>query len=232
VSTNWKRDAREQLRLRSRLTAIIALRKLLRLSGFNIPKLEIITGVRNVIAVALSAIFENYRYFVPELSSLTLGKRREALLHPKTCKHVQRWFDEELKATIGIDVYSTPFPREQGYAILENHFARLLVYRVEALARLPKVVKEFLGCEITELINRNAGTSKAYADQYQKAKDQLRLPQEFVRGQLSSKLMRHFYSDEERWRFESQWSEDPNQELGIPTAQFQIIEESRISRTA
>jgi hypothetical protein len=132
---------------------------------------------------------------------------RDVLLHPKTFKTLKDWFDLELRPFIGLDVFRTPFPREQGYAMYETRFARVLVYRFEALHELASILTKFVGMEIPALVNSNVGESKEYAQQYRLVKENLRLPPDFVTSLYSSKLMRQFYSNEERLRWQARWAE-------------------------
>ena len=92
---------------------------MLRFCGFGVPKLEIITGVRELISLMLASIFENYRYFAPKFDCLTVEKCRDVLLHAKTFKTIRDWFDLELKSFSGLDVYET-----QLFRMLASHSLR------------------------------------------------------------------------------------------------------------
>lgn len=175
--------------------------------GIKLPKLTVITGVRELIGLVLASIFENYAYFAPDVESMTADKCRDALLHPKTFKTLRNWFDYELKGCTGIDVFRSPFPCERGYATYENRFARVLVYRFESMDQLPVLLGEFLQWKIPSLVNANVGESKQYADRYRSVRDQIKLPRDFVSALYDTKMMRHFYSPDERQRFSSKWAE-------------------------
>jgi hypothetical protein len=204
----WGRQTLEQLFCSRRIRKVLRLRKLLRVCGFKIPKVEAICAVREPIGLALSAVFENYFHFFNNLESATLDACSEELLKPREHKFVQRWFELELRDILGIDVYATSFPRETGYAIYGGRHARALVYRFEALKLLPAMLREFLGCHIEGTLNRNIGEAKDYGAAYQRAKQTLRLPADFVRTQCQCRMMQHFYSETERQQFEHQWSEE------------------------
>jgi hypothetical protein len=179
----------------------------MRLCGVNIPKIEVISAVREPIGLALSAAFENYFHLFKSLESATLDACRQELLKPREHKFVQRWFELELKAMFGLDVYATPFPRGKGYAIYEGAHARALVYRFEALTKLPQMLQEFLGRTVPSVESRNLGESKDYGGAYRRTKQTLRLPANFVQAQCQCRMMRHFYSESERQEFERQWTE-------------------------
>jgi hypothetical protein len=201
--------ASDQLQFRTRMSRVLRARKLLRSCGFNIPKIEVITGLREPIGVMLSSIFENYSYFFSKEEPVRLTEYRNLLLKPAAMNLVQHWFDRELKPFTGIDVFEKPFPCDQGYAIYENKFSRLLLYRYEALKNLSTILREFLGCEVQAVINRNIGSSKEYGWAYHHAKERLRLPVQFVARHCNTKMMRHFYSADERRRLFLQWTAKP-----------------------
>jgi hypothetical protein len=202
----WKREAQQQLDSIRTMSRVVRLRRFLCLCGCRIPKLEVITGVRELISLMVASIFENYLYFVPNLESMTVNACRAALLHPKTFKTLNDWFDLELKSFLGIDVFKTRFPYKERYAIYENRFARVLVYRYDALPWLSVLLSECLAHAIPELVNCNLGESKPYAQQYRFVKENLRLPADAVAGLHDCKIMRHFYSDEERHSWWARWT--------------------------
>ena len=210
----WKSQVRMQLDSLKETSRLVRLRRMLIAFGFRIPRLEIITGVRELVGLVLASIFENHLYFSADLESLDVEACREALLHPKTFKTLRDWFDLELKTFTGIDVFRYRFPRKDGCAVYENRFARVLVYRFEALPHMADRLRRFLGCEIPALTNRNLGDHKTYADRYRHIKGQLRLPAKFVSTLYQCKMMQHFYSPEELNLFQSRWSEP---QLETPT---------------
>lgn len=118
-------------------------------------------------------------------------------MKPKTTKYLQEWFDLELKAILGLDVYKQLFVRQRGYAIYETTTARVLVYRFEALPKLAAMLEEFLGKPISNIAERNRGTVQAH----------LRLSPDFLTAQYRSKMMLHFYSAMEREQFYLRWVE-------------------------
>ncbi|HZR16251.1 MAG TPA: putative capsular polysaccharide synthesis family protein [Verrucomicrobiae bacterium] len=220
----WKQIAKEQMETADLLLKTIRVRKILRWCGMPIPKLEIISGVRESIGLALSSIFQNYRYFAHDVNGLTVEVCRKALMRPAMFTALENWFDQELGRFFDIDVFRTVFRRQKGYAFYENHHARVMVYRFEALPSLPKMLHEFLGCEVPEVIHRNVGSSKGYADQYAYVREHLHLPAALIEEKYSTPTMKHFYSNRERRAFALRWSEgdqSPTTELSHGHALFQ-----------
>jgi len=208
VPEEWKQNARKQLEFTKEMSRIVRTRRLLRACGLKIPKVEIITGLREPISLGLSTMFENFSYFFPKSQPPGLDDYAEVLQRPKLYHFSQCWFDWELKPFTGIDVFQTPFPRETGYSIYQSRSARVLVYRYEALGKLAVMLSQFLGCEVPDVLVRNLASSKSYAAAYQHAKQTLHLPPAFVARQYASKMMRHFYSDEERQAFLVRWAQN------------------------
>ena len=207
ADTEWKQNARLQLDVLRERTRTLRWRRILCCCGIKLPRLEIITGMRELIGLMLASVFENYAYFEREISSMTVERCREVLLHPKTFKTLRNWFDLELRAFTGIDVFRTPFPFAIGHATYQNRFAKVLVYRFESIDKLPALLSDFLNCEIPKLVSSNVGDSKLYADRYRSVKDELRLPADFVTDLYETRMMRYFYSDAERAQFHAKWSQ-------------------------
>jgi hypothetical protein len=82
-----------------------------------------------------------------------------------------------------------------------------LVYHFDALRQLGTMVREFLGCELPGMVNRNLGQEKLYSEHYNSIKKSLRLPAEFVMRRYNSKLANHFFSPQELAGFVRRWSE-------------------------
>lgn len=113
-SEAWKQLAQQQLDVTGRLALAIRIRNLLRLFRFRIPKLEVITAVREPIGLVLSSLFENYLHFVSQPELLTLELCGQELQRPRLWPPLEDWFDLELKAVTGLDVYQSAFPRQRG----------------------------------------------------------------------------------------------------------------------
>lgn len=198
---------REQFARATELRRALHVRRWLKRCGLRLPKVQAICAVRDPIGMELAALFENHSDLFTGPEEANVAACREEMLKPRDRLFAREWFNLELKAMLGIDVYRTAFPREQGYAIYQNGFARGLVYRFEALKNLAVFLGEFLGREIPAVVNRNIGEAKPYGRAYRRTKEQLRLPADFVRALCHCRMMRHFYSQEERQAFEARWSE-------------------------
>lgn len=202
---DWQKDAREQLTFVAKFSRALRIRKFLLACGIPVPPLRVICGVRDVLGAALSSIFENYRLLVRDLECLTLEKCCELLSQGPLCAQFQNWFDSELKTNLNIDVYATPFPTQTRYALAQNRLARLMIYRFDSLPRMTPVLEKFVGYSISSFVNANIGQRKVYGRQYEQAKQFVRLEKKVVMRELESKLMRHFFSTQERATLARHW---------------------------
>jgi hypothetical protein len=206
-------SVRQQIELANLLRHAVWVRRYLRPLAMKVAKINIITGVRDPIALTLAALFQNHTTFFESLEeidttsceNLLLGRGQHGELVARTQREIQEWFDAELKQLIGLDVYKVTFPREKGYCIYENHFARVLVYRFENLQSLESMIEEFLGLKVPAILSRNLSSTKEYANQYEAVRREVRLPDSFLEHQYNTKLAAHFYSKEERKQFAARW---------------------------
>jgi hypothetical protein len=187
-----------------RLREIIALRRRRKLLVPWMPKINIISAVRDPVGLRLAGIFQNHANKFPDLSKVN-AKVCEELLPNADRGVLENWFDRELLGVCGVDVYAKPFPHEQGYVICENAHARVLVYRFENIGKLSEMLAEFLRIPPPEIIRENIGAEKAYSSIYAEVKKTIHLPDEFLEKMYSSKLAQHFYTDAERAEFRKRW---------------------------
>jgi hypothetical protein len=201
----WQHAGGEELKAMAQVSRLIRGRKLLRYCLLPVPRIDVISAVREPIGAALSSIFENYFYFFPDLASMTPEVCAEIVQRPRLINSYQNWFEVETRSILGIDVYQHEFPRDQGFAICQNRVFRLLVFRFEALNRLPAMLQAFLGCDVKTISTVNLSESKPYAKIYDETRRKLCLPPDFVCAQYSSKMMRHFYSLAELDEMKQRW---------------------------
>ena len=128
-----------------------------------------------------------------------------------------KFFHEEIKGVLGIDIYEKPFLTSEGpdgqpatpaagYAIYKTNLIELLLIRVEDLNRCAnQAFSEFLGIPELPLINENVGSAKDYASLYKTFKDSVLLPEPYIDQMYATPYMRHFYSDSEIAAFRARW---------------------------
>jgi hypothetical protein len=179
----------------------------LRRAGFDIPRLHVISAVRETIGLALSWVFEGHEHHFPNLECVSVPRCAGLVQQLRYLERFQNWFDTELKPLTEIDVFQRPFPHDQGFDIYENDLARVLVYRFESFARIKEILETFLGREVREVVDANLSARKPYSRVYAAVKTQVSFPPAFLQAQFDSKMMRHFYSAGERQSFQTRWSQ-------------------------
>ncbi|MBD3391257.1 MAG: methyltransferase domain-containing protein [Chitinivibrionales bacterium] len=170
---------------------------------------KIISLVREPVGRNVSALFQNLEKRLgcapDEAFSGGPGRVRELaqrFLNEYNHDIPLSWFDNEMKATFGIDVYAQEFPITRGYTIIAGSRADLLLLRLEDLDRCANnAVEKFLGIRDFSLSRANTGASKNYAGVYRQVKKNLVLPQDYLDRMYGSKYARHFYTSQERATF-------------------------------
>lgn len=174
----------------------------------NFP-LKVISLTREPIGRNVSAFFQNFErdtgvsyskasFSIQELENLFLSN------YPHNT--VLEWFDLNILANFGIDVYASPFP-ENGIATYAKDNVSLLVMRVE-ISDSDKIdaVRHFLGMDRFQLVNKNIGSQKEYAKTYKDFKKAVVLPSEYLEKMCRSKYFNHFYSAETIQKAKEAWS--------------------------
>ncbi len=172
---------------------------------------KIISLVREPIGRNISAYFQNLQSFegVQDAhNSIEVEPLIEHFIERYSHDVPLLWFDEEMRATTGIDVYEYTFPRDQGYQVIAEGPYQVIIMRHDLDDRLKeKYIAEFLELESFNLSRANEASSKEYADAYKRFVSSIKLPSGYVERMLSSKYARHFYSQEERRAFSERWTE-------------------------
>jgi hypothetical protein len=116
------------------------------------------------------------------------------------------WFDRELKRNLDVDVLSGNFPHEQGYRVVNGKHCDVLVMRIEDLSRcVDQAINEYLGVRLGELARGQSATKKYYSKTYRQFCNELVIPGETLDEIYQSRMVRHFYRDDEVEGFRSRW---------------------------
>ena len=117
------------------------------------------------------------------------------------------WYDHEFGVALGFDIYSTVFPKDQGYQIIRLNNFDILVLKLEQLSGCYlEAFKQFLGLENFDLIIANTSTQKKYFPIYREFITNINLPTSYVQDLYTSKYVKHFYSDQEIQALQRKWS--------------------------
>lgn len=116
------------------------------------------------------------------------------------------FFDKEIKAVLGVDIYAEQFDKEKGYEIFEKDNYDVLVIKLEKLKECAsEAFKEFMGLDGFTLVDTNVGSEKDYAALYKDFRVNAIIPQSYVDHLYNSKYMNAFYTEEEKSKFLERW---------------------------
>lgn len=183
---------------------------------------RVITLVRDPVATNLSGFFHKNEWWPADLRELCRqhanngsGEGMEECLEALYDNFItsyphdvpQTWFDMEIKPMFGIDVFASPFPREQGYEIYQDEFADLLLIKLERLNDCgEEAIGRFLNLERFRLADANKAEDKWYSSIYRAFKQSLVLPDSYLDEQYNSRFSQHFYTPEEIATFRRKWA--------------------------
>jgi hypothetical protein len=171
---------------------------------------KIISLVREPVGRNISAFFQNLQSFegmANAHSFVDTNQLIENFLQRYNHDVPLTWFDIELHATTGIDIYQHSFPHQQGYCVIKAYPYDLLIIRHDLDDRQKeKCIAKFLGIDSFYISRANEAMTKEYADAYRKFIDAIKVPTEYVDRMLSSKYAQHFYSQEERQAIYRKWT--------------------------
>lgn len=157
-------------------------------------KANFITSVREPIARNISS-FGGFIRNHPKYSVDDFVKRFP--LYHKEEDRGLKWFDEELKAITGINVFKHPFPKQRGWNVINKGNFRLLILKIEKDDRiLEKAIINFLDLKRDFTLNRTNVTRKK-TELYKKFKNKVIIPKWYIDKMLNSKYCHHFYSEKE-----------------------------------
>lgn len=172
-------------------------------------QLTVISLVRDPIARHLSAAFQwpHRRSIVPEGVEGARQMIAERLSRPGSMDYTFNWFDEEIKAVLGVDVLRGGFNRTEGYGEYHGSRARVLVVKLERLSELlPTVISDFVRAPTPlQEVRANAGGQKSTGEVYAEVKNTLRLPEATCEDIYGHPWVRHFYTEAEVATFKRRW---------------------------
>lgn len=173
-------------------------------------RINVISMTRDPIARNVSAFFMNFWKYTGvrvEDSKFSMEELRELFLKNWPHDGPLTWFQRNIHAHFGIDIYATTFP-SHGYGQYEKGSVRLLIFRCELEDEVKnKCVRDFLRMPQFQLVHDNIGVQMDYGDLYRAFKEQIRLPKLYVDNMCDSKYFKHFYPPEFIEIVRKRWSE-------------------------
>ena len=174
-------------------------------------KTRIIALSRDPVAINLANFFHNLDLNTGTQNAhdnLTVSEIHETYLENQEplYAYMFRWFDEEYKQHLGIDVFQHAFDRETGFSRINRGPYEVLILKLEMSdSEKTRIIADFLGIDQFELVSRNVAADKLYAATYSDFKKQVKIPGKVLDWVYSSPLATHFYTPEEIGKFRAIW---------------------------
>jgi hypothetical protein len=179
---------------------------------------KIITLVREPIGRNISAFFQNAHWLYPDYVARyqkgELGIQDFIQVFLESYPHAipLTWFDDELKAVFGVDVFAEEFAKDAAARLYQGEFADVLLLKLETLSNGGvEAIKQFLNLKDFRLVSSNVGEEKDYASLYDAFKKTLVLPDAYIAKMYESKYAQHFYSKAELEHLGRKWTGKPQQ---------------------
>lgn len=172
-------------------------------------KLRLITSIREPIARNYSMVFQAIKNWGPyPLVKNSEGDFEQGILNYLDFCSASSWdwFDDEIKAVFGIDVFQYPFDREKGYCVIKQGNVEIFLYRLESSKKLGKALGEFLGAENIDMLICHEAQKEEYRFIYEQLKRELHIPKEIISQYYDNEKMRHFYTEEEIVNMKNKWN--------------------------
>lgn len=187
-----------------------------RISNIHNPTIKIISLIRDPIAHVVSGVFQNPYLFGSAILTAqgTIDPQKAALYinrklnEPRTFYFTYEWFNTELKSVFNIDVFSRPFPVNEGYAVYSRNNVEALVIRLEDLTdQGPEVISNFLNLDTPlTLIQKNVRDHSSEKSAYLEFRQNISISPLKSKEIYSSKFVKHFYNDRLINRFTATWT--------------------------
>lgn len=170
---------------------------------------KVITLVREPISRNISAFFENFKVYMgtsyPEFIG-TNDKLITTFLDKFEHDRILNWYQTDFLTATGVDIYEHQFDKDRGWSRIETHQVDILILKVELDDKFKEqAIAQFLDIPKFNLQSANIAKNKKYASDYQKFKANIVLPEEHIDQMLTSKYMKHFYTDEEINYVRNKW---------------------------
>lgn len=170
---------------------------------------KIITLVRDPIHRNISAFFQNFGRFTGvnyQQSSLSTEALIEGFLANYNHTIPLTWFDQEIKAVLGFDVYQYPFSQAQGCLQHTHKNFEILILKSEIEDRVKEqAIQNFLGLKAFQLQRYNVAQTKAYSQTYQAFLQTIQLPDSYLEAMYQAPYTQHFYSAAEITKMRQKW---------------------------
>lgn len=197
------------------------------LGGLRSKKIKVISGVREPISRDISALFQPFIEdnksrrgdWIFETGDIYKGFEQytDIIMHcnyepwpngvPEVWGDEFLWFDKEIKALWGIDIYQYPFDKKKGYTVIHSEKVDIFLYKSEKLNEVSDKLYQFaLGRSVLQFVSENKTEFSWRNEAYQEFKRNVVLNPDYVDHYYKdNKRMNHFYTEEEKKIFLKRW---------------------------
>lgn len=198
---------RAQLALARSARVVLAVNRALRAAGAPVRKPFVVAGTRDPAALYLSLVFEGWWEYAPRFEDVTPERARAIVLDRRWRAPWEDWFDTELRAAFGLNVFAAPFDRARGWQVYESDAVRAVVYRQENIGAVPDALAALYGhpADSFALGAENAAESKEYAAHYAAVRAAVRFTDRELDELYAPRFVGHFYAPDEIAAFRARW---------------------------
>lgn len=188
----------ENLQMNSRLEVDLSIKKLIDDIKNNLLW-KFIAGVREPIAMGLSSYFKKKPH--------SEGNTKEIIEYLiKSAETSNNYFNDHYLKNLGIDIFDFKFDHEKKHTIICKGNIEILIYRFEDLPDIfPMAIEEYLGIKNVKLKNFGISSKIIYKEKYENFERALKFDKTFLENIYSSRMVKHFYRNEEIKSFMDKW---------------------------
>jgi hypothetical protein len=177
-------------------------------------EIVLLGGVREPIALLVSIWFQGRHSLSLELSEdLQPQKVAEFVMetfstNPYAFLPLESWFDNEIKATTGIDVFSAGFDTARGYEVYRHGKVRYALIRLDRMNHLPLMLEDVfdIPADLLPVKSLNRAEDRPHqAAVYKRITHSITFPEEFVSEVYSTKYAQTFWTPDELAKYASRW---------------------------
>ena len=180
-------------------------------------KLKLVTLFREPVSRNISSFFYNVHKYVPGFNQYSIEDDRW-LSELTNCYLKQfpehdyslNWFDLEMKKAFDVDVYDYQFEKEYGYTIIQTDDVDILILKLEKLKEISgQALSDYFRVGNIRLKTENTSDEQSYTEFYKRFIESVKLPEWYLDTMYDSRYMRHFYTEDEIFRFRARWKSLP-----------------------
>ena len=120
------------------------------------------------------------------------------------------WIDNEIRRNFDVDIYAFPFDRDAGFSSFSSGFFDIFVYKLESLNSLESEIGDFICVKNFKLLSDNMTKNSPLSKLYDEFSNRIKFNRSYLDFMYQSKMVTHFYSQDEIDGFYARWSGQDN----------------------